>query len=58
MIYEKNNIYYIKKGSLFYIVDVLVKEHTIVVMPTNEYVFSLNKFKKYSFIQLKRKFLV
>lgn len=56
MIYEQNNIYYIKRGYLFYVVDVLVKEHTIVIMPTSKYVNSLDKAKEYSFIKLKRKF--
>lgn len=56
MIYEQNNIYYIKRGNLFYVVDVLVKEHTIVIMPTSKYVNSLDNATKYSFIKLKRKF--
>lgn len=56
MIYEQNNIYYIKRGNLFYVVDVLVKEHTIVIMPTSKYVNALDKAKEYSFIKLKRKF--
>ena len=56
MIYEQNNIYYIKRGNLFYVVDVLVKEHTIVIMPTSKYVNSLANATEYSFINLKRKF--
>lgn len=56
MIYEQNNIYYIKRGNLFYVVDVLVKEHTIVIMPTSKYVNSLDSATEYSFIKLKRKF--
>ena len=56
MIYEQNNIYYIKRGNLFYVVDVLVKEHTIVIMPTTKYVNSLDNATEYSFIKLKRKF--
>lgn len=56
MIYEQNNIYYIKRGNLFYVVDVLVKEHTIVIMPTSKYVNSLDNETEYSFIKLKRKF--
>lgn len=56
MIYEQNNIYYIKRGNLFYVVDVLVKEHTIVIMPTSNYVNPLDNATEYSFIKLKRKF--
>lgn len=56
MIYEQNNIYYIKRGNLFYVVDVLVKEHTIVIMPTSKYVNALDNATEYSFIKLKRKF--
>lgn len=57
MIYEKNNTYYIKKGSSFYIVDILVKEHTIVIMPTSKYVTILENAKKYTYNELKNKFI-
>lgn len=56
MIYEQNNIYYIKRGNFFYVVDVLVKEHTIVIMPTSKFINSLDNATMYSFIKLKRKF--
>lgn len=57
MIYEKNNTYYIKKGSSFYIVDILIKEHTIVIMPTSKYITILENARKCTYNELKNKFI-
>lgn len=56
MIYEKDNIYYINKGTIFYVVDILVKEHTIVIMPTSKSVPVLHGATKYTYNELKKKF--
>lgn len=57
MIYEKNNVYYINKGTAFYIVDILVKEHTIVIMPTSKSVPVLHGATRYTYNELKDKFI-
>ena len=57
MIYEKNNEYYIKKDNVYYLVDIVLKKHTIVVMPTSEYVSELLDATEYSFQKLKNKFI-
>ncbi len=55
MIYEKNGIYYINKGNRYYVVDIILKEHTIVITPTSKYVPFLMGAKPYTYQQLKEK---
>ncbi len=56
MIYEKDGIYYINKGNCYYVVDIVLKEHTIVVTPTSKSVFTLHGAKPYTYRELKKKF--
>lgn len=57
MIYEKDNVYYMNKGTAFYVVDILVKEHTIVIMSTSKSVSILQGATKYTYNELKNKFI-
>lgn len=56
MIFEKNNQYYIKQGSLFYLADIILKKHTVVVMPASEYVAELEDVTEITYKELKEKF--
>ena len=57
MIYEKDNVYYMNKGTAFYVVDILVKEHTIVIMSTRKSVSVLQGATEYTYNELKNKFI-
>lgn len=57
MIYEKDNVYYMNKGTAFYVVDILVKEHTIVIMSTSKSVSVLQGATEYTYNELKNKFM-
>lgn len=57
MIYEKSNQYYLKQGDKYFIADIIVKSHTIVISPTNEYVTELSDFDTCSYEELKEYFL-
>ena len=57
MIYEKDNVYYMNKGTAFYVVDILVKEHTIVIMSTSKSVSVLQGATEYTYNELKNKFI-
>lgn len=41
MIYKKDGVYYLKIGNLYYVADVVLKPHNVVVIPTSEYVETL-----------------
>ncbi len=56
MIYQMNNQYYIKQGNLYYVADIVIKSHTIVVMPISEYVTELEGAIEISYQELKNKF--
>lgn len=56
MIYEKDGIYYINQGNCYYVVDIILKEHTIVVQPTTKSVPFLIGATPYTYQQLKTKF--
>lgn len=55
MIYEKDGIYYMNKGNRYFVVDIILKEHTIVVTPTSKYVSSVHGATKYTYQELKKK---
>ena len=58
IIYEVNNTYYIKQSNLYFICDVTIKNHTIVVTPTSEYIEQLPiTYKQYTYQELKDKLL-
>lgn len=56
MIYEKDGIYYMNKGNRYFVVDITIKEHTIVVTPTSKFVTVLHGAIKYTYQELKKKF--
>lgn len=56
MIYEKDGIYYMNKGNRYFVVDIVLKEHTIVVTPTSKSVSSVHGATKYTYQELKKKF--
>lgn len=53
MIYQSNNNYYIKQGNLYYLADIVIKKHTVVVMPTSEYITNLDNATEISYQELK-----
>ena len=57
MIYELDNVYYIKQGNKYFIADVILKKRTIVVTPTSEYVEELENATEYTYKELKEKLL-
>lgn len=58
IIYKDNNGYYVKQGDLFFLADITIKKHTIVITPTNEYVTSLSGvYKEYSYKELRDELL-
>lgn len=57
MIYELNNVYYMKINNLYYVAEITIKKHTIVVSPTEEYVTELEGATEYTYAELKRKFI-
>ena len=57
-IYQVNNTYYIKQSNLYFICDVMIKDHTIVVTPTSQFIEELPiTYKKYTYQELKDKLL-
>lgn len=56
MIYEKDGVYYINRGTIYYVVDIIIKEHTIVVVPTNKSVPTLHGASKFTYNELKKRF--
>lgn len=57
MIYESNNKYYLKQGDLYYLADIIIKSHTIIIYPTNEYITSIDNANLLSYDELKNKIL-
>lgn len=58
IIYKDNNGYYVKQGDLFFLADITIKKHTIVITPTSEYVTSLiGVYKEYSYKELRDELL-
>lgn len=57
MIYELNNVYYMKINNLYYVAEITIKKHTIVVSPTEEYVTKLEGATEYTYQELKRKLI-
>ena len=57
MIYELNNVYYMKINNLYYVADITIKKNTIVIAPTEEYVTELEGATEYTYQELKRKIL-
>ena len=61
MIYEKDNVYYLKKGDLFEIANIEIKysgakkRNVLVVTGTGVYVSSLEEPKEYNFKVIERK---
>jgi hypothetical protein len=55
MIYQKNNEYYIKQEDKFFLADVTIKPHTIVIIPSSEYVKELEDAKEITYQELKRR---
>lgn len=53
MIYEKSGVYYIKQGNLYFVADIIIKKHTVVVMPTSEYITNLDNATEISYQELK-----
>lgn len=56
MIYEKEGIYYINKGTSFLVVKVEFKNDEIIITPTSTFVPVLHGAKRYTYNELKRKF--
>lgn len=56
MIYEKDGKYYINKGNFYFLVDITIKDHTMVITPTSQSVPTLHGAVKYTYKELKRKF--
>lgn len=57
MIYEKNNTYYIKTGSIYYVANIVVKPHTIAINKTSEYVTELENATKIDYRTLKNRYI-
>lgn len=56
MIYQANNNFYIKQGNLYYLADIVIKKHTVVVMPTSESVTNLDNAEEISYQELKDRY--
>lgn len=56
-IYEKNNQYYIKRGNLYFLSDIVVKKHTILINQTSEYVTSLEGATELDYKEVKNRFI-
>lgn len=56
MVYEKDGVYYINKGRRYFVVDIIIKPHTVVVRPTSASVAVLHDATLYTYSELKRKF--
>ena len=58
IIYKDKGNYYVKQGDLFFLADITIKKHTIVVTPTNEYIEELSSdYKEYSYKELRDELL-
>lgn len=57
MIYEKDNVYYLKQAYRYFLADVTIKEHTVIITPTSEYVTSLDDANLVSYQELKNRFI-
>lgn len=57
IIYELDNVYYLKENDLYYVAEITIKKHTIVVTPTSEYVEELEGATEYTYKELKRKLI-
>ena len=61
MIYQTNNVYYLKKANGYEIANLEIKynsskkKHVLVVTGTGFYVFGLEEPKEYSFKELEKK---
>lgn len=61
MIYEKDNVYYLKKGNDYEIANISIKynrikkRNVLVVTGSGEFVFDLEDIKEYSFKELENK---
>lgn len=57
MIYTKNNLFYVRQGNLYFLADIIIKKHTIIVMPTSEYVEELINAVEITYKDLKEKMI-
>lgn len=58
IIYKDKGNYYVKQGDLFFLADITIKKHTIVVTPTSEYIEELSSgYKEYSYKELRDELL-
>lgn len=57
MTYIKGRQIYIKENNRYYLAEILVKAHTVVVMPTSEYVEELIGARRISYEEIKKKYL-
>lgn len=53
MIYEKNGIYYVNKGTNYLMVKVELKDDNIIVTPTSTFIPVLHGAKRYTYNELK-----
>lgn len=58
IIYKDKGNYYVKQGDLFFLADITIKKHTIVITPTGEYIEELSSdYKEYSYKELRDELL-
>lgn len=53
MIYEKDGIYYINKGTNYLMVKVELKDDNIIVTPTSTFIPVLHGAKRYTYNEIK-----
>lgn len=56
-IYYKDNQYYLKIGNIFYLADIVLKKHTILINQTSEYVTSLEGATELEYREVKNRFI-
>lgn len=58
IIYKDKGNYYVKQGGLFFLADITIKKHTIVITPTSEHIEELSSdYKEYSYKELRDELL-
>lgn len=58
MIYEKDEIYYLKNGEKYEVAEITLKPHTISIVGTGQFIDELEEpYQVYTFKELKDKLL-